>query len=171
MQNFLFREVGQFKTLSIINEILISDPVFHSMVSLWSDICSGLLLFFRAVKPWVTYPIGQRMNATVKRKKEKKGAGKRERLDFRVDEPQRQQGNRKWMKSHHMGKRYRRLSPVLQRTLCNAPLWAAGRSLAGLQFMQGPVQGMHAKAGVGWGGQNSALAISENKLCIPWKLT
>lgn len=29
------------------------------------------------------------------KKKRKKGEGKRERLDFRVDEPQRQQGNRK----------------------------------------------------------------------------
>lgn len=72
------------------------------MVSLQSNICLRLLLFFRVVKPCVTYPIGQR-----------------EKCHSRVeiwlcrdwtlgfDEPQRHQGDRKLMKSHHMEQWYR----------------------------------------------------------------
>lgn len=131
------------------------------MVTLWSNICLRLLLFSRLAKE---------ENATVKKTKNKKTSAL-ERLDFRVDEPQRQQGKRKWMKSHHMGRRYGQ-SPDGNARSCGGHcvhtlLWAPGRTLTGLQLT-------HARASERYTckrGEKSPLAYFENKLHIPWTLT
>lgn len=67
------------------------------MGSRQSDICLRLLLFFHAVRPRVTYPIGQREKC---HSRVEIGLWRDWTPGF--DEPPRRQGKRKLMTSHHM---------------------------------------------------------------------
>lgn len=113
---------------------------------LQSNICLRLLLFFRVVKPCVTYPIGQREKCHSRVE-----IGLWRDWTLGCDEPQRHQVNRKLMKSHHMERWYRQ-------TLMGMPVPAEDSEYtycSGLQAehcqgcsspRQGPMKGTHAKA-------------------------
>lgn len=132
----------------------------HGATSAWGCCCS----FVWWSHEWLIQ-LAKEENATVKKIRAV------ERLDFRVDEPQRQQGKRKWMKSHHMGRRYRQSPDGNARSYgghcVHTLLWAPGRTLTGLQLTRATASERYTCKS----SEKSPLAYFENKLHILWTLT